>query len=103
MNSIAPLRHLVASAIFGSLLMSAAFAQTPGTGAISGVVYDPANHVVANAAVVAVNGATQISRAVTSTVDGVFRIPLLPPGGYTVTVTAPGFTPTVLSPVQVTV
>ena len=103
MKTIALLRYLVASAIMVSLLTSAAFAQTPGTGAISGVVYDPANHVVTNATVAAENNATRISRSVTSTADGVFRIPLLPPGGYTVTVTAPGFAPNVLNAVQVTV
>jgi hypothetical protein len=103
MNTIAPLRHLVASAILSFLLTSAAFSQTPGTGAISGVVYDPANHVVTNAAVAAVNDATQISRTVTTTAEGIFRMPLLPPGGYTVTVTAPGFAPNVLYSIQVTV
>ena len=103
MNTIAPLRHLVASAILSFLLTSAAFSQTPGTGAISGVVYDLANHVVTNAAVAAVNGATQISRTVTTTAEGIFRLPLLPPGGYTVTVTAPGFAPNVLYSIQVTV
>jgi hypothetical protein len=36
-----------------------AFGQTPGTGAISGVVYDPSNRVIANAEVLAVNEATQ--------------------------------------------
>jgi len=102
MNAILPLRHFAASAIIVSLLTSAAFAQTPGTGAISGVVYDPANRLVTNATVAAANNATHISRSVTST-DGVFRMPLLPPGGYTVTVTAPGFAPNVLNPVQVTV
>ncbi|MFY9937210.1 MAG: carboxypeptidase-like regulatory domain-containing protein, partial [Silvibacterium sp.] len=102
MKTIALLRYLVASAIMVSLLTSAAFAQTPGTGAISGVVYDRANRLVTNATVAAANNATHISRSVTST-DGVFRMPLLPPGGYTVTVTAPGFAPNVLNAVQVTV
>src|ERR1700678_4184905 len=103
MNTIPPLRYLVASAILSFLLTSAAFSQTPGTGAISGVVYDPANHVVTDAAVAAVNDATQISRSVTTTSEGIYRIPLLPPGGYTVTVTAPGFSPNVLYSIQVTV
>ncbi len=56
-----------------------------------------------NAAVAAVSNATHISRSVTTTTDGVFRMPLLPPGGYTVTVTATGFAPNVLPSVQVTV
>ena len=102
MNTILPLRYLVTSAIIVFLVRSPALAQTPGTGAISGVVYDPANRLVTNATVAAANNATHISRSVTST-DGVFRMPLLPPSGYTVTVTAPGFAPNVLNSVQVTV
>jgi len=80
-----------------------AFGQTPGTGAISGVVYDPSNRVIANAEVLAVNEATQASRSVNTTAEGVFRFPLLPPGSYTVTVTAAGFAPRVSKSVPVTV
>src|SRR5271163_4255615 len=103
MNIPSPPRLLAASAIISLLLVSEAIAQTPGTGAISGVIYDQANHVVMNAAVAAVNNATHISRSVTTTADGVFRVPLLPPGRYTVTVTAPGFALNTVSAVQVTV
>src|ERR1035441_10031887 len=68
-----------------------AFGQTPGTGAISGVVYDPSNRVIANADVQTVNEATHVSRSVFTTTEGLFRFPLLPPGSYTVTVKATGF------------
>jgi hypothetical protein len=85
------------------LLASVCLGQTPGTGAISGVVYDPANRVVANAEVLVVDDATQISRSVRTTVEGVFRAPLLPPGTYTVTVKAPRFAVSISSSVQVTV
>ena len=85
------------------LLASVCFGQTPGTGAISGVVYDPANRVVANAEVLVVDDATQISRSVRTTAEGVFRAPLLPPGTYTVTVKAPRFAVSVSSSLQVTV
>ena len=68
-----------------------AFGQTPGTGAISGVVYDPSNRVIANAGVQTVNEATHVSRSVFTTTEGLFRFPLLPPGSYTVTVKATGF------------
>jgi hypothetical protein len=76
-----------------ALVVSASclFSQTPGTGAIAGTVFDPTKRVVVNAEVVAVNGATGGSRSVTTTSAGEFRIPLLPPGVYTVTVAAPGF------------
>jgi hypothetical protein len=78
-------------------------AQTPGTGAISGVVYDPANRVVANAEVQATNSATHISRSAATSSEGVFRLPLLPPGTYAVSVTAPGYAAYSSSSVQVTV
>ncbi|MDQ1451973.1 MAG: hypothetical protein QOK38_1839, partial [Acidobacteriaceae bacterium] len=85
------------------LVASACFGQTPGTGAISGLVSDPAKRAVANAEVLAVDDATHISRSVTTTPGGVFRVPLLPPGRYTVTVKAPQFAVNVSSSVQVAV
>src|ERR1035438_622452 len=68
-----------------------ALGQTPGTGAITGVVYDSANRTLGNAEVVTVDEATDASRLAMTTAEGVFRVPLLPPGSYTVTVTAQGF------------
>jgi hypothetical protein len=103
MNTIFFRKHL---AVMAMLLLSfggTAFAQTPGTGAITGVVCDPANRVVVNAEVGAVNEATHVSRSVTTTSDGVFRIPLLLPGEYTITAKAPGFAAKTLRSVRVTV
>src|ERR1035438_7853387 len=76
----------------GCLLVLAvtAYGQTPGTGAISGVVVDPANRAVGHAEVLTVDEATHMSRSVVTTAEGVFRVPLLPPGIYTVTVKATG-------------
>jgi hypothetical protein len=42
------------------MLVSPAFAQTPGTGAVSGIVYDPAGRAVHNAEVSAVNPSTSL-------------------------------------------
>ena len=75
------------------LLASVAPGQTPGTGAISGIVLDPTNRAVANAEVLVSDDATHISRSVTTTAEGIFRVPLLPPGKYSVTVKAPHFAP----------
>src|SRR5271167_1711209 len=91
MNTGALRQHLAVSTMFFLLLASTAFGQTPGTGAISGVVYDPSNRVVQNATVLAVNEATNVSRSVMTTSEGLFRVPLLPPGEYTVVVKADGF------------
>jgi hypothetical protein len=102
--NIVPLRRCVAGLAVAFLLsVSAAFGQTPGTGAISGVVYDPSNRVVAGAEVLAVNEATHASRLVMTTGAGVFRVPLLLPGAYTITVKTAGFATNTLRAVQVTV
>jgi hypothetical protein len=79
------------------------FGQTPGTGAITGVVYDAAGRVVANANVQAVNEETHISRSTVTTGTGVFRVPLLPPGTYAVTVAAAGFSANTSRSIRVTV
>ena len=84
-------RQFALSTICALVLTGTAFGQTPGTGAISGVVYDPSNRVIANAVVLAVNEATQVSRSVITTPEGVFRVTLLTPGNYSVTIKADGF------------
>ncbi len=85
------------------VLAGSAWGQAPGTGAISGVVLDPSNRVVGNAEVLAVNEATQSARSVFTTAEGVFRVLLLPPGSYTVTVKAAGFAERALKSIPVTV
>ena len=77
-------------------------AQTPGTGAISGTVFDPAHNVLAGATITAVEDATKTARTARSDARGGFRIPLLPPGDYAVTVEASGFQPTAGPSVRVT-
>src|SRR5947209_1035213 len=66
-------------------------AQTPGTGAIAGSVADPTGAVVIGARVSVVVESTQASREVTTSGDGSFRLALLQPGVYLVSVEAPGF------------
>jgi len=68
-----------------------AAAQVGGSGAIQGAVTDPSGAVIVGAAVSATNIATGIVTARTTTDAGVFLLPLLSPGEYTVTVKATGF------------
>ncbi|HZD77265.1 MAG TPA: carboxypeptidase-like regulatory domain-containing protein, partial [Acidobacteriaceae bacterium] len=96
-------RYLAGSTTVFILGLGASLGQTPGTGAISGSVYDTSNRAVANASVLAVNEATHLSRSVTTTAEGVFRVPLLPPGTYDVSVKAPGYAVRTSPSVQVTV
>jgi len=89
--------------VLSTFVAGAVFGQTPGTGAITGVVSDPAGRVVANASVQAVNEATHVSRSAATTTAGVFRVPLLPPGTYVVTVESSGFAESTSRAVRVTV
>lgn len=67
------------------------FAQTPGTGGIAGSVTDPTAARLGGAQVKAVSEATSWSRTVTTTASGRYDVALLPPGLYSVSVSAPGF------------
>lgn len=78
-------------------------AQTPGTGAITGQVFDSSGALIPNARVTAVNEATDLSRAATTTSEGLFRLPLLAPGNYSLTVESEHFQPRTLQSIHVTV
>ena len=94
---------LVTFSISLLLLTGIALSQTPGTGAISGIVYDPAGRVVQNAGITVVNEATHASRKVETTAEGLYRVQLLQPGHYTVMVTSAGFAPRTSQAIEVTV
>jgi len=87
-NSLRPLtRNLFALLLFAA----PALAQTPGTGAIQGTVYDPSGRTVAKASVSIQNDATHMSRVVVTNGDGAFVAPLLVPGSYSLAVKVEGF------------
>jgi hypothetical protein len=79
----------LAAVLFGSA--ATAFAQSATTGGVSGTIYDPKGAVLAGAEVSVVNTATGEIRSATTGSSGEYRISDLPPGVYTVTVTATGF------------
>lgn len=85
------------------LIAATASAQAPGTGAITGKVADPSGAVIASARVSVVSEDTSLVRTVSTTLQGVYRAPLLPPGNYSVLVTVPGFKPQTLHGVRVVV
>lgn len=78
-------------------------AQTPGTGALTGMVSDPSGAVVAKLPVSIVSEDTNLSRVVTTTSEGLFRAPLLPSGSYSVIVQSAGFEREVLHSIHVVV
>jgi len=76
------------------VLMAVCFranAQSTTQGSISGTVFDKTNAVVSGATVVIHNDGTNAQIKLTSGSDGYYKAPLLEPGTYSVTVTAPGF------------
>src|ERR1035438_3396826 len=68
--------------------ISSAYGQTAQ---LSGVVRDPSQAVVAGASMTVRNDETQVERVTLTNNEGVYDVPFLAPGTYTVTVQAPGF------------
>ncbi|HKF48929.1 MAG TPA: TonB-dependent receptor [Terracidiphilus sp.] len=85
------------------LIGIAASAQAPGTGAVRGVVSDPAGRTLAHAAVTVESVATHVSRSVSTDGAGAFNVPLLVPGDYLLSVKADGFAESHSQPIAVVV
>src|ERR1700689_4804068 len=73
------------------LIASSAMYGQGVTGRIQGTVHDPSNAIVAGATVTITNQATGYHAEVPTTQAGEYLAPNMPPGTYTVSVTAPGF------------
>jgi len=91
------------STLFLCLWPFVAVAQAPGTGAITGTVFDPSSAVVANASISVVCEEANISRTTATAADGTFSVYLLPPGACSVSVEAHGFNKEIVPDVSVTV
>jgi hypothetical protein len=95
--------NAVAALVLFSLLVSApARAQVAGA-TLSGTVTDPNGSGVPNATVSIKNTATGIVREVTTDAAGFYSAPNLTPGGYDVTISAPGFSTQVQKDITLTV
>ena len=70
--------------------VSASFAQMTTT-RISGYVKDPSDSVIPDAAVTVTNESTHATRQTTTNQDGLFLFNSLPPGTYSLNITASGF------------
>lgn len=79
---------LLSIMLTGSIALNA---QTAGEGTITGVVKDTTGAVIPGATVTATNAATNVSTTRTSSSSGDFSIAPLPPGQYTLQVSAVGF------------
>src|SRR5437016_11927487 len=67
-----------------------AFAQR-ATGTLRGQVLDPQSAVVSNAKVTITNESTGVETGITTSSSGVYDVPSLIPGKYSVSIEAPGF------------
>ena len=68
-------------------------AQSASTGALTGTVTDPSGAVVQKAKITLRNYGTDQTLTATTDQDGLYRLSLLPPGDYELTVDAVGFAP----------
>ncbi|MGD0955824.1 MAG: carboxypeptidase-like regulatory domain-containing protein [Candidatus Acidiferrales bacterium] len=73
------------------ICVSPAPAQSASTGALTGTVTDPSGAVISGATVTATNLATGQSRDTTTDASGSYKFSLLPPGNYSVKLSASGF------------
>src|SRR5512140_2639937 len=72
------------------LMARPSFAQA-GLGSITGTVVDPSGAVVPGASVRLLEVSTQGARAISTNEAGLFTLPSVVPGKYTITITASGF------------
>lgn len=86
----APVIMLMHALVLVCLTVGSAYAQTT-TGTVRGIVSDPNGQVIANASVSATNQATGITSVINTTGEGLYVIPNLVPGKYTLTVESSGF------------
>ena len=102
MRPVARASLLLISALLCTLLPLPADAQS-ATGDISGTVVDESGGAVVGAEVVVSAPATGLERRLATRGTGAFSVPRLPPGEYTISATAPGFSPTTLEGLVVNV
>ncbi len=87
----AVLRVLVLTVAAAGLSSSVSLAQLAGTGTIEGTITDPTGAIIPGAEIKLVQNATNVEKLQKSTSSGLYSVPGLEPGVYTLTVTAPGF------------
>jgi hypothetical protein len=86
-----------------ALFCVSAPAQSQTSGRISGTVKDEQGAAIPGAEVAVTNQATGEERKVMTDADGNYFVPLLPPGAYTLSVTASGFKRSIAEDIKVTI
>jgi hypothetical protein len=88
LNSIRKIAFSIAVVAFAATMASA---QSTTQGAIAGTVEDATHAVISGATIKIHNNGTNAEQTLTSDASGYFKAPLVEPGTYTVTVSAPSF------------
>ena len=88
-NAWVPLILVVCGALLGGAHLSA----QAGNGTLTATIVDAQGGALPGATVTVTEQATNATRTGTTDPDGVFRIPALPPGRYSVEITMEGFSP----------
>src|SRR5436305_6130334 len=78
------------------------FGQTQ-TARLQGVVHDASGAIVPNAKVIAVNNQTRDANDATTNASGLYVLPALRPGVYTLSVEAAGFSKTTVTDIELAV
>jgi hypothetical protein len=84
-------RTIFLGVVVSLFLCISSWAQTAGTGALTGTVTDPSGAAIAGATVTLTSAATAQARTTMTGADGAYKFNLLPPGGYRVKFEAAGF------------
>src|SRR5260370_10027586 len=78
------------------------FGQTQAA-RLQGIVHDASGAIVPNAKIVAINMQTRDASDATTNASGLYVLPALRPGTYTLTVEAPGFSKTSVTDIELPV
>src|ERR1700686_5101943 len=76
--------------VFSPLIVLPLYAQVAGA-TLSGTVTDPSGAIIPNTQISITNVATGVNRKIATDAPGFYTAPILLPGNYEITVSAPGF------------
>ncbi|QSX33166.1 TonB-dependent receptor [Shewanella avicenniae] len=97
-------RSLIAASVSTLFAISVpTFAASNTDGTIQGSVLSQTEAPLSNASILIKNKATGLTRSITTDATGKYRIPRLPIGSYTITITADGYDEKVIDDVMVTI
>ncbi len=91
MNAKKLITGLLAVLVVAAVMSPSLMAQSLVSGDITGTVTDPSGAVVSGATVTLKNDANGASRSSVTGANGAYRFSLLPPGSYTISASAQGF------------